>query len=119
MKRLVSSLALSAAVLGTALAGTLPPSAQMMGGMPTYNSWQPGWDHGQYDRHHVILGRVTKFTPYRITVQRRNGNVQTVDLKNGTVIRPMGATPTAGQRVAMIGYYSNGTFVVNRLVLRP
>jgi hypothetical protein len=89
-----------------------------MGGVPVYNSWQSGWSHGQYDRHHVILGSVVSFSPYRITVQRMNGNQQTVDLKNGTVIRPIGLTPRPGMRVALIGYYSNGTFIVNRLVLR-
>ena len=122
MNRLVSSLALSALVLG-ASALAAPASAQQMDneggwqGYHSYNSWQPGWNHGQYDRHHVILGTVVKFSAYRVTVQRDNGNVQTVDLKGGTVIRPTGATPSAGDRVAMVGYWSNGTFIVNRLVL--
>jgi hypothetical protein len=53
-----------------------------------------------------------------LTVARRNGDVQTVDLKNGTVIYPTGATPTTGERVALVGYYSNGTFIANGLVLR-
>jgi Ni/Co efflux regulator RcnB len=123
MKRLVSALILSAAVAGAALTNAAPAAAQQMmepgmGGVPTYDTWQAGWDHGQYDRHHVVLGRVASFSPYRLSIQRQNGNVQNVDLKRGTVIRPEGSTPSAGERVAMIGYYSNGTFIVSSLVLR-
>ena len=42
----------------------------------------------------------------------------TIDLKNGTVILPTGATPTSTQHVAVIGYYSHGTFIANRVLLR-
>ncbi len=41
-----------------------------------------------------------------------------IDLKNGTTILPTGMTPLQNQRVAVIGYYSNGTFVANRVILR-
>jgi len=87
-------------------------------GAPAYNAWQPAWDQYVYDRRHVILGRVVGFEPYRLQVQRRDGAVQGVDLKNGTVILPTGATPTPGERIALVGYYSRGTFIVNRLVIR-
>jgi hypothetical protein len=86
--------------------------------VPAYNAWQPGWDRYEYDRRHVILGTVVGFQPYRLQVQRRDGAVQGVDLKNGTVIFPTNATPSAGERVAMVGYYSRGTFIVNRLIIR-
>ena len=66
-----------------------------------------------------MLGTVANFAPYRLTIQRRNGAQQTVDLKNGTVIYPTGATPTPGQRVALVGHYSSGTFIANRVILRP
>jgi len=85
---------------------------------PPYTTWQPGWDQYRYDKRHVVLGIVTGFSPYRLTIQRRNGRIQTVDLKNGTVIYPNGATPQQGERVALMGYYSNGTFIANRVVLR-
>lgn len=88
-------------------------------GEPMYNTWQSDWNDNRYDRHHVVLGTVAGFTPYRLTVMRRNGYVETVDLKNGTVIRPRGATPSPGERVALVGYYSNGTFIANRVILRP
>jgi len=41
-----------------------------------------------------------------------------IDLKNGTVILPTGATPSPSQRVAVIGYYSKRTFIANRVILR-
>jgi hypothetical protein len=41
----------------------------------------------------------------------------TVDLKQGTTIRPTGSTPASGQRVAVFGYWSNGTFIADRVVL--
>ena len=71
------------------------------------------------DKAHVMLGEVANFTPYRLTIQRHNGAQQTVDLKNGTLIYPTGATPTQGERAALVGYYSNGTFIANRVILRP
>lgn len=109
-----------ASLLGFA-ATAQPAFAQVtiQGTVPVYDVWQPDWDQYRYDKRHVVLGTVTDFSPYRLTVQRRNGNVMTIDLKNGTVIRPTGATPTMGQRAAVIGYWSNGTFIANRVVLRP
>ena len=110
------TLAASMLVLGGGLTA-LPAAAQE--DIPPYTTWQPGWDAYQYDRQHVILGRVNDFHPYRLTVVRRNGNVQTIDLKNGTVIYPTGTTPMPGERVAIVGYYSNGTFIANRVIVRP
>ena len=109
----------AAMLIGGALS-TLPASAQydQYGPSPPYTTWQPGWDQYQYDRHHVILGRVTDFHPYRLAIMRRNGNEQMVDLKHGTEIFPTGATPTPGERVAIVGYYSNGTFIANRVIIR-
>jgi hypothetical protein len=87
-------------------------------GVPAYDHWQAAWDRYEFDRHHVILGSVTNFAPYRLQIARRDGFVQTIDLKNGTVILPTGATPAVSQRVAVIGYYSHGTFIANRVLLR-
>jgi hypothetical protein len=84
-----------------------------------YTTWQPDWDAGRYDKQHVMLAEVTNFTPYRLTVARKDGQEQTVDLKNGTLIYPTGATPTQGERAALVGYYSNGTFIANRVILHP
>lgn len=99
----------------------LPASAQydQYGPPPAYTTWQPGWDQHNYDRHHVILGTVSAFSPYRLQVMRHNGNVQMIYLKNGTNIFPTGATPTPGERVAIVGYYSNGNFVANRVIIHP
>ncbi|HTX57665.1 MAG TPA: hypothetical protein VMD47_11260 [Candidatus Acidoferrales bacterium] len=121
-KKITTALAALALLVG--LAGTLTTSASAnvivvaQGYGPVYTTWQPQWDRWQYDRRHVVLGTVVHFRPYRVAVQRRNGNVLTIDLKPGTVIHPTGATPTAGDRIAVYGYWSNGTFIANGMVLR-
>ena len=87
---------------------------------PTYNNvtaWNNTWDSGAYDRNHVMLGTVGSFRTGRLTLANGAGDTTTVDLKEGTVIEPTGATPQAGQRVAVFGYWSNGTFIANRVVL--
>jgi len=85
---------------------------------PAYEVWQSAWDRFEFDRHHVVLGTVMNFAPYRLRIQRHDGDVETIDLRHGTVIRPEGATPEPGQRVAVVGYWSKGTFIADRLVLR-
>ena len=95
----------------------LPASAQMVQG-PRNHAWQADWERGQFDRRHVILGTVTQFQPFRLQIARTNGTVQTIDLKHGTTILPTGETPATNERVAVEGYYSNGTFIANRVVLR-
>lgn len=122
--KLIVRTTLASLALGTLL-GSLsillpatPASAQAYYPYPAYTTWQPDWDANRYDRKHVMLGVVTDFAPYRLTVARRDGIVQTVDLRNGTVIYPTGATPTPGEHVALVGHYSNGTFVVGRVVIR-
>jgi hypothetical protein len=101
-------------------AGSMPASAQMVFGVEggVYRHWQPAWDQGQFDRRHVILGTVSNFQPFRLQIARTNGTVQMIDLKNGTTILPTGETPATNQRVAVIGYYSKGTFIANRVILR-
>lgn len=87
---------------------------------PEYNSvdaWQSAWDSGSYDRNHVMLGTVGSFRTGRLTLTNTAGDTMTVDLKEGTIIRPTGATPNSGQRVAVFGYWSNGTFIADRVVL--
>ena len=120
MKYWLTVLAFFAAVAGSAM---VPASAQEIivvngHGVPAYQTWQAQWDHYQYDRHHVILGTVANFEPFRLQVARRNGTVQMIDLKNGTVILPTGATPMTNERIAVVGYYSHGTFIANRVLIR-
>jgi hypothetical protein len=87
-------------------------------GIPNYTQWQKKWDTAAFHNPHVIVGEVIDFHPYRVRVRRSNGVTQSVDLKRGTRILPIGATPTPGERVGLVGYYSHGTFIVNRLVVR-
>lgn len=118
-QKLFTALAALALIAGLSAAFAPSASAQQYGGYgPSYSTWQPGWDRYQYDRRHVMLGSVVHFRAYRVTLERQNGNVQTIDLKPGTVIHPIGATPQRGDRIAIYGYYSNGTFIANGLVLR-
>ena len=114
----LSALILSAA--GAAQAQAHVDAVIVVGphGVPVYQTWQPAWDRYRFDRRHVILGTVASFEPYRLQVARRNGNMQMIDLKNGTVILPTGATPMLNERVAIVGYYSHGTFIANRVLIR-
>ena len=119
MKPLIRS-AIASLTLGTLLgplSAALPASAQYYP-YPAYTTWQRDWDDYRYDHRHVMLGVVTGFSPYRLTVRRRSGIDQLVDLRNGTVIYPTGATPAPGERVALVGRYSNGVFVVGRVIIR-
>jgi hypothetical protein len=86
--------------------------------VPVYNHWQTAWDRYEYDRHHVILGTIANFQPYRLQIAKSNGRLQMIDLKNGTVILPTGTTPMPNERVAVVGYYSHGTFIANRVLIR-
>ena len=117
MKFYAAMTSLAAVLLMGGGFASLPASAQY--DVPPYTTWQPGWDQYQYDRKHVMLGHVTAFAPYRLTLLRRNGVMQTVDLKRGTIIYPTGMTPAPGMRVALVGYYSNGTFIADRVILHP
>ncbi len=109
------TLGLLAAATGAA---ALPAAAQITNAPPPYRQWQPGWDQGQFDRRHVIVGTVTQFQPFRLQIARTNGTVETIDLKHGTQILPTGQTPSTNQRVAVTGYYSQGTFIADRVILR-
>ena len=108
------ALGLLASALGAA---TLPAAAQITN-VPQYRHWQPSWDQNQYDRRHVIVGTVTQFQPFRLQIARPNGTVEMIDLKHGTTILPTGQTPSTNQRVAVVGYYSQGTFIADRVILR-
>ena len=116
--RLLLTFGIVASALGAA---TLPAPAQTifraMNDDTGFRRWQPDWDRDRYDRRHVILGTVSNFRPFRLQVARRNGTVQTIDLKQGTRIFPRGETPSVNERVAVSGYYSNGTFIANRVIL--
>ena len=86
---------------------------------PVYQNWQPAWDRYQFDRRHVMLGTVASFQRFRLELARRDGVVQMIDLKNGTVILPTGTTPMRDERVAVVGYFSRGTFIANRVLVHP
>ena len=111
---------LAAAAVVTLGAAPLAASAQAFSdpSAPTYTKWQAKWDERAFHNPHVVVGEVIDFRPYRVEIRRSSGLTQRVDLKHGTRIAPVGATPTPGERVALVGYYSRGTFIVNRLIIR-
>ena len=119
----LSSLVAAAAIFAGAAFSALPASSQVTtcgpAGVPSYTTWQTGWNTWNYDQDHVVLGMVGGFSAYRLTVVGQNGTSQVIDLKPGTAIFPTGQTPSEGEHVAAVGYWSRGTFIVNRLVLRP
>jgi hypothetical protein len=86
----------------------------------TITSWDQRWDAGTYDRRHVLVGTVADFKPFRMLLQPADpdDHATAVDLKNGTIIRPEGTSLVPGMRVAIFGYWSKGTFIANRVVLR-
>jgi hypothetical protein len=115
-------LAIFATAGGVAAAQTTPANPGWSTFDPQYNTvttWETAWDTGVYDRHHVLLGTVADFKPYRLLLAPINPSdpPTMVDLKNGTVIRPDGTTLVPGMRVAVLGYWSNGTFIANRVIL--
>lgn len=128
--QIIRPLALGLAVFGacSAIGGAqappnpCPSAAPWNAVDPAYNTvdaWQTGWDAGNYDRNHILLGTVGSFSPYRLTMLNQQGDSRTIDMKNGTVILPTGTTPAAGQKVAVFGYWSNGTFIANRVMVHP
>jgi hypothetical protein len=92
--------------------GPMENSQPLTGTLPEV--WDSAWDSGTFDRRHYIIGTVAAFTSYRLSVARANGETTQIDLKKGTV----GLNLTPGERVAVIGYWSKGTFIANRIVLR-
>jgi hypothetical protein len=117
MRLVLATVAISACSVAVAVAQQYPQYPPS--GVPTYHTWQSQWTQGQYDRAHVVLGIVAGFSPYRLTVAHRSGMTQTIDLKPGTAIFPTGQTPSEGEHVAVIGYWSKGTFIAERVILRP
>lgn len=124
-------LALSAAFVlsagAIALAQTAPMQAPGATGYGTFdpqydtvNAWNAAWDTGTYDHHHVLLGVIADSKPYRLLLSPADpdSHATMVDLKNGTTIRPEGATLVPGMNVAVLGYWSKGTFIANRIILR-
>jgi hypothetical protein len=112
MRNLRSNLLALGLAVTTALSLATPVFAQDFG---------PGSGQmmaGGHSHHRNIEGRVLSFHAYRITIRRRNGDVQTIDLKKGTVIRPIGVTPHEGDRISVKGYYSEGTFIAREITLR-
>jgi hypothetical protein len=85
---------------------------------PLPDAWNAAWDNGTFDQRHYVIGTVASFSAYRLLVARPDGVTMQIDLKKGTIIRPEGLDLAPGEHVAVVGYWSKGTFIANRVVLR-
>ena len=65
---------------------------------------------------YALQGVVTYSAPFHMTVRVRDDSYA-VDLRQGTVIKPVGITLTPSMVVNVAGYWSGGTFVANRIVV--
>ena len=63
-----------------------------------------------------LRGTVTAFDRFNMTV-RADGQYLPVQLHQGTIINPTGLTLAPGMYVRVFGYWSNGNFEANRIVL--
>lgn len=71
--------------------------------------------YGQYGRNgNRLSGTVSSFSPFNLYLQ----NGTHVELHQGTVINPTGATPQPGQRAQIIGHWNaDGTFAADQINL--
>jgi hypothetical protein len=68
---------------------------------------------GRFD----VNGRVVEFHRFSMTL-RAEGRDIPVDLHQGTIIRPTGLSLQPGMFVSVNGYWNDGQFHANRIVLR-
>lgn len=75
-----------------------------------------GSGYGGYGRNgNQLGGTVSSFEPFNLYLN----NGTHVELHQGTVINPTGATPQPGQRVAVYGHWnSDGTFAADQINMR-
>jgi hypothetical protein len=110
-KAIFLTLITSALVGGTSLiAATTPVSAQ------TYYPAPPPPPVAA--RGHELRGVVTSFYRFEMSVNSPRGENVPVQLHQGTVIAPVGASLQPGMRVVIHGYWNNGVFFANRIVVR-
>jgi hypothetical protein len=67
---------------------------------------------------HELRGVVTSFYRFEMSVSSPRGQNIPVQLHQGTVIAPEGASLQPGMRVVIHGYWNNGVFFANRIVVR-
>ena len=80
------------------------------------NGYDNGYNNG-YGRNNgnQLSGRVSSFSPFNLYLD----NGRHVELHQGTVISPTGATPQPGQRAQVQGHWNNdGSFSADAIYLR-
>jgi hypothetical protein len=74
------------------------------------------YDHERYSRAYDLQGVVTFSEPYHMRV-RIHDDIYAVTLHDGTIIKPTGITLTPTMVVHVAGYWSDGTFIANRIIV--
>jgi hypothetical protein len=98
-----TTLMAGALAVGAGLSSAAPASAQVYYQAPV--------------RAHEVRGVVTSFYRYGMSIDSRGQNIP-VQLHQGTIIEPLGASVQPGMRVVLFGYWTNGVFAANRIILR-
>jgi len=106
----VPMLAALVASVGAVATTAAPAAAQYLA---------PPYAYGAYGAPaNALIGTVTYFYQFNMTVQGPNGAVVPVQLHQGTIINPRGSTIVPGMQVTVRGYWSNGQFFANRIRIR-
>jgi hypothetical protein len=81
-----------------------------------YGNYGRGYGNNAYGRGGgQVGGVVSSFSPFNLYLQ----NGTHVELHQGTVINPTGATPQPGQRAQVFGHWNNdGSFAADQINLR-
>ena len=109
LKKFLAVPALAAALIGGAAtigATATPAAAQYL---------PPGYYYGP--RQAQVIGVVTSFYQFNMTLRARSGAFVPVQLHQGTVLIPLGLNLTPGMPVIVHGYWWNGMFYANRIRL--
>jgi len=69
-----------------------------------------------WETAHMLTGRVSAFGGFSMTLQVQSEPLP-VHLHQGTIIRPTNLTIKPGMRVRVFGYWQNGAFQADRIVL--
>jgi hypothetical protein len=110
LKKFLAVPALAATLIGGAGAigaTAAPAAAQYL--PPAYYYYGP--------RQAQVIGVITSFYQFNLTLHARSGAFVPIQLHQGTVLVPLGVTLLPGMPVIVHGYWWNGVFYANRIRL--
>jgi hypothetical protein len=111
LKKFIAVPALAASLIGGAgaIGATAAPAAAQY--VP------PGYYYYNGPRQAQVVGIITSFYQFNMTLHARSGAFVPVQLHQGTVLVPLGLTLRPGMPVIVHGYWRNGAFYANRIRL--